>query len=88
MTDKLKRTILGAVIAIALAIAVSYGLITQQTADGLQNKANQAIAEDQGAQPQTSQQQAPSNPTSQAPRAPASQPNDSATPAPSPAPRQ
>lgn len=88
MTDKLKRTILGAVIAIALAVAVSYGLITQQTADGLQNKANQAIAEDQGVQPQTPQQQAPSNPTSQAPRAPAPQPNDPATPTPSPAPRQ
>jgi hypothetical protein len=88
MTDKLKRTILGAVIAIALAIAVSYGLITQQTADDLQNKANQAITEDQGVQPQTPQQQAPSNPAPQAPRAPSPQPNDPATPTPSPAPRQ
>lgn len=59
MPDKLKRTLLGAVIAVALAAAVSYGLITQQTADKLQTEANQTLNEGQpGSPPQ--QQPAPS----------------------------
>lgn len=74
MTDKLKRTILGAVIAIALAAAVSYGLISQQTADNFQNKSDQAIAEDQGASPPANQQQAPSTSASDERQAPAPQP--------------
>lgn len=83
MTDKLKRTILGAVIAIALAVAVSYGLISQQTADGLQTKADQTLSEGQAAPPQTPPQPAP---TGSAPQNPGTQ-----TPAPTgpaPAPRQ
>jgi hypothetical protein len=38
MSPKLTKTIIGVVIAIALAAAVSYGLISQQTADQLQTK--------------------------------------------------
>ncbi|CAO4150228.1 Dynamin [Methylorubrum thiocyanatum] len=58
MPDKLKRTLLGAVIAVALAAAVSYGLISQQTADKIQTEANQTLDEGQpGGQPQ--QQPAP-----------------------------
>jgi len=85
MTDKLKRTILGAVIAIALAAAVSYGLISQQTADNLQTKANQAIAEDQGASPPAPEPQAPSSPAPQEPRTPAPPPSNPASPNPGPA---
>lgn len=88
MTDKLKRTILGAVIAIALAIAVSYGLISQQTADNLQTKANQAIAEDQAPSPSGSQQPSPSGsaPPPSGPQTPA--PTGPGASAPTPTPRQ
>ena len=56
MSDKLKRTIIGAVIAVALAAGVSYGLISQQTADQIRQKADQTLATDQ---PSTSGQPAP-----------------------------
>lgn len=70
MTDKLKRTILGAVIAIALAIAVSYGFISQQTADNLQTKANQTLSNEQTAPPSAPQPQAPPSTAPQNPGAP------------------
>ncbi|WP_027173420.1 hypothetical protein [Methylobacterium sp. 10] len=69
MQSKLTKTIIGAVIAVALAAAVSYGLINQQTADQLQTKANQTLSDDQAA-PGTAPQQpapAPQNPNQQAP---------------------
>ncbi|CAA2144441.1 hypothetical protein [Methylobacterium bullatum] len=69
MQSKLTKTIIGAVIAVALAAAVSYGLINQQTADQLQTKANQTLSDDQAA-PGTAPQQpspAPQSPTQQAP---------------------
>ncbi|MCJ2131605.1 hypothetical protein [Methylobacterium sp. E-045] len=80
MQSKLTKTIIGAVIAIALAAAVSYGLINQQTADQLQTKANQTLSDDQAA-PGTAPQPpspAPQTPNQQAP----TQPNP--TPAPRP----
>lgn len=80
MPDKLKRTLLGAVIAVALAAAVSYGLISQQTADKIQTEANQTLNEGQpGAQPQQQpapQTNAPQSPEAQTPPQPApNQPN-------------
>ena len=84
MQSKLTKTILGAVIAIALAIAVSYGLIGQQTADEIQSKANQTLSTDQGAPQQptpTPQNQAPQAP--QAPLQPGpTQPHPAAVPRP------
>ncbi|KQO41650.1 hypothetical protein [Methylobacterium sp. Leaf85] len=69
MQSKLTKTIIGAVIAVALAAAVSYGLINQQTADQLQTKANQTLSDGQTAPgpapPQPSP--APQSPTQQAP---------------------
>ena len=47
MPPKLTKTIIGAVIAVALAAAVSYGLISQQTADKIQTQANQSLQDDQ-----------------------------------------
>lgn len=46
MSDKLKKALIGALITVALAFAVSYGLISQQTADQMQTKANDALSED------------------------------------------
>lgn len=80
MQSKLTKTIIGAVIAVALAAAVSYGLINQQTADQLQTKANQTLSDDKAA-PDTAPRQpapVPQGPNQQAP----------AQPTPTPAPRQ
>ncbi|MCJ2013572.1 hypothetical protein [Methylobacterium sp. J-076] len=82
MPPKLTKAIIGAGIAVALAAAVSYGLINQQTADQLQTKANQTLQDDQtpagSAQP-------PTPPQNSVPQAPA-QPGASPQP-PAPAPR-
>lgn len=48
MSPKLTKTIIGAVVAVALAAAVSYGLISQQTADQIQTQANQTLQDGQG----------------------------------------
>jgi|GEM_PF-778043 len=83
MPPKLTKTIIGAVVAIALAAAVSYGLISQQTADQIQTQANQTLQNDQGsAGPASSQPPAP--PSNAVPQAPA-QPGASPQP-PAPAP--
>jgi cell division septation protein DedD len=66
MQSKLSKTIIGAIIAVALAAAVSYGLINQQTADQLQTKANQTLSNDQAA-PTTNPQQPVPAPTPQTP---------------------
>ncbi len=79
MPDKLKRTIIGAVIAVALAAAVSYGLISQQTADKIEAEANQTLQTDPGTAAPTPQQPAPRNPAPQDPSAQG--------PAPAPAPQ-
>lgn len=83
MPPKLKKTIIGAIIAVALAAAVSYGVISQQTADQIQTKANQSLQTDQTAPapapqqtqplPQDPAPQAPGEPKP-APQAPASRP--------------
>jgi len=85
MSPKLTKTIIGAVIAIALAVAVSYGLISQQTADQIQTKANQTLQNDQGSLGPT-QNQPPPPPSNSVPQAPA-QPGASPQP-PAPTPRQ
>lgn len=83
MPPKLMKTIIGAVVAVALAAAVSYGVISQQTADQIQTKANQSLQTDQTAPapapqqtqplPQDPAPQAPGEPKP-APQAPASRP--------------
>lgn len=80
MSDKLVKTVVGALVAVGLAIAVSYGLISQQTADQVQNQANQTLSDDKTAQPPAPQQPAP---TPQNPGAPAP---TSTEPAPAPRP--
>ena len=67
MSDKLKKTLLGALVAIALAIAVSYGLISQQTADTIQDKTNQTLSDGQPAPPAAPSQSAPPAPAPQNP---------------------
>lgn len=74
------KKLLGALVAAALAIAVYYGAVSQQTATGIQNQANQTLGTtpaSQGAPPNQPAQQAlpPSQqaqptPGSQAPAAP------------------
>lgn len=86
MPDKLKRTLLGAVIAVALAAAVSYGLISQQTADKIQTEANQTL--NQG-QPGTQPQQPPTpSPEAQNRGNPQPAPSEPAPQNPAPAPEQ
>lgn len=89
MQSKLSKTIIGAIIAVALAAAVSYGLINQQTADQLQTKANQTLSDDRAA-PSTNPQQpvpAPPNPNPQAPTQAGPTPQTSTPQTPTPAPR-
>ncbi|MCJ2053881.1 hypothetical protein [Methylobacterium sp. J-070] len=85
MSPKLTKTIIGAVVAIALAAAVSYGLISQQTADQIQTQANQTLQNDQGSLGPGSNQPppAPSNTIPQAPGQPGASPQP-----PAPVPRQ
>lgn len=84
MPPKLTKTIIGAVIAVALAAAVSYGLISQQTADKIQAQTNQSLQDDQ-ASPAPGRQPPPP-PENAIPQAPG-QPGASPQP-PAPAPRQ
>jgi hypothetical protein len=84
MPPRLTKTIIGAVIAVALAAAVSYGLMSQQTADQIQTKANQTLQTDQGSSGPASTQPPPPPPNS-IPQAP-SQPGSSPQP-PAPAPK-
>lgn len=44
MTSQQTKTIIGALVAIGLVFAVSYGLISQQTADKIQTQANQSLS--------------------------------------------
>lgn len=59
------KMLVGAVIAAALAVAVYYGLISQQAASTIQGQANQTL----GTAP-TSQQPAPPPPQTQTPQSP------------------
>ncbi|GJD35383.1 hypothetical protein [Methylobacterium aerolatum] len=83
MPPRLMKTIIGAVIAVALAAAVSYGLISQQTADQIQTQANQSLATDQPSA--GTQRPLPTPPENSIPQAPA-QPGSSPQP-PAPAPK-
>ena len=68
MSNRLTKTIIGAVVALALAAAVSYGVINQQTADQIQTQANQTLSNGQDAPPSTPQPPATApNPNPQAP---------------------
>lgn len=93
MSDKLVKTIIGALVAVGLAVAVSYGLISQQTADKLQADTNQTLSDDKsapGSAPQqlAPQQSAPQQPAPTAPQSPNAQAPASPAPAPSaPAPQ-
>ena len=82
MSPKLTKTIIGAIVAVALAAAVSYGLISQQTADQIQTQANQTLQNDQ---PSNGSSQPPPPPQNSIPQAPA-QPGSSPQP-PAPAPK-
>lgn len=83
--SKLAKIIIGAVIAVALAVAVSYGLISQQTADKMQTQADQTLQTGPGVSPANPGQPAPA-PTSQ----PSGQqsPSQLGSPLQSPAPAQ
>ncbi|WP_020177556.1 hypothetical protein [Methylopila sp. M107] len=78
MPDKLKKALLGAVIALALGFAVSYGLIDKQTADKIQTSADEMISDQPAPQPAPAPQQQPPAPAPHG-GAPAPQP-----PAPAP----
>ena len=82
MPPKLTKTIIGAVIAVALAAAVSYGLISQQTADKIQAQANQSLQDDQAPPAPGRQPPPPENAIPQAPGQPGASPQP-----PAPAPR-
>jgi hypothetical protein len=84
MPPKLTKAIIGAVIAVALAAAVSYGLISQQTADTIQSRANQSLQDGQAAP--APGQKPPPPPENAIPQAPA-QPGSSPQP-PAPAPQR
>jgi hypothetical protein len=83
MPPKLTKTITGAIIAVALAAAVSYGLVSQQTADQIQTKANQSLQTDQTA-PAPAPQQIQPTPQDPAPQTPSEPKPSPQAPAPRP----
>ncbi len=77
------KTLIGAIVAALLAIAVYYGVISRQTADTVQNQANQTLGT---APPSSTAPQQPASPAP-APQNPAAQTSAPTGPAPqSPAP--
>ncbi|TWG95493.1 hypothetical protein L598_000300000970 [Mesorhizobium sp. J18] len=79
MPKKLKTAIVGAVIALVVGFAVSYGLISQQTADEIKSKTDEALTQEDAAQsapdptatsPAEPAQQAPNSPSGEPPQAP------------------
>ncbi|MDP4024147.1 hypothetical protein Q8W71_16075 [Methylobacterium sp. NEAU 140] len=79
MPIKLKRALIGAVVTVALAAAVSYGLIGQETADKLQTQVNQTLSE--GQNPPASGQPGTGTPVPQNPD-PQAAPTEQRSPAP------
>lgn len=69
MSQKLKAAIVGAIIAVVAGFAVSQGMISQQTADEIKVKANEALSEEPAATP-------PPNPSPN--ETPATQPEQTA----------
>ena len=78
MTPQNSKMLIGAVVAAALAFAVYYGLIGQQTANSIQTQANQTL----GTTP-AGQQTAPPAQTTQT-----TVPNSSASQSPAPSPQK
>ena len=70
--DRNTKTLIGAIVAAALAIAVYYGLIGQQQANTVQNQANQTLGTGP-ANPQNPATAQNPTPPSAAPTAPVSQ---------------
>lgn len=75
MTPSTKKLI-GALVAAALAIAVFYGVIGQQQAGSIQNKADQTL----GTAPATQQVVPPATPNATAPATPAPAPQTAPPP--------
>ncbi|TXM59234.1 hypothetical protein [Methylobacterium sp. WL120] len=84
MQSKLAKTIIGAALAVALAVAVSYGLISQQTADKVQTQADQTLQTGAGVPPATPGQPAPAP----APQPSGQQPSQLGSPLQNPTPTQ
>jgi len=84
MQSKLAKTIIGAVIAVALAVAVSYGLISQQTADKVQTQADQTLQTGTGGPAATPGQTAPTP----APQTSGQEPSQLGSPLQNPTPAQ
>jgi hypothetical protein len=74
MSKKLKAAIIAALVALVAGIAVSNGLISQQTADEIKARTDQVLTEE-AAQPAPDSPSAPSTePAPQAPSPPAAAP--------------
>lgn len=51
MSRNLKTAIVGIIVALAVGLAVNYGLISQQTADEIKAKTDEVLTNEQTAQP-------------------------------------
>jgi hypothetical protein len=81
MSKKLKAAIIAALVALVAGIAVSNGLISQQTADEIKARTDQVLTEEEAAQP------AP-QPAPDSPPAPSTEPAPQASSPPAAAPQQ
>lgn len=74
MSKKLKSAIIAALVALIAGFAVSYGLISQQTADEIKAKTEEILTDEEAAQPAPDTQPTPDSPsathTETAPQAP------------------
>jgi hypothetical protein len=90
MSKKLKAAIVAAAIALVVGFAVSYGLISPQTAEEIKAKTQEVLTDEEAAQPAPDTQPAP--PTEPAPAEPAptteTAPTEPAPQAPSPPPAE
>lgn len=80
MSKKLKAAIVAAAIALVVGFAVSYGLISPQTAEEIKAKTEEVLTDEEAAQPAPDTQPAPpaetapTEPTPQAPSPPPAEP--------------
>ncbi|MFD1703654.1 hypothetical protein ACFSCV_11645 [Methylopila henanensis] len=72
MLDKQKKVIVGALIAVVLAIAAYFGLVSQDTSDRIKTKTDEILSEDRPAQP--SPAPSPAEPSPAAPAEPSPAP--------------
>ncbi|MCG7504544.1 hypothetical protein [Mesorhizobium retamae] len=89
MSRNLKTAIVGIIVALAVGLAVNYGLISQQTADEIKAKTDEVLTNEQTAQPGEPTAPAPQT-APQAPNAPSVEPQqepqqEAQTPVPPPA---